>query len=264
VNCTVIQRRLLAAEQPAQPPAEVKSHLAQCPSCRTWQRRLIHMERQLHELPVPPSTAKDELLERILGTPSGASSRTKIADTPVLWRSSLAPGPKERGLRKVSVAFALAASLLVFALAWWSWPRDAVHIVNRQHAADRARLEARLTHVLEGETPKERILLLANLAEEVHGEARHMTDNSERVQQWARFYARVVGEHLVDQARQLPEKDRPEILQDIAQRLVDTESTASRFAAQLKATSPSCAASFDEIALVSRKGEQDLRALMKV
>jgi len=110
VNCTVCQRRLLSAEQPDKPAVEVKNHLGQCPSCRVWQRRLVQMERQISLLPVPPSTAKADLLRRIVGPSPAEAGRRATAERPSLRWSTLAPGPKERGLRKVSLAFALAAA----------------------------------------------------------------------------------------------------------------------------------------------------------
>ena len=110
MNCTVIQRRLLSAEQPEQPPGDIKSHLAQCPTCRAWQRRLVQLERLVRQVPVPPSTAKEQFLQRIVEPQCPTTVRPTIADPALLWRSTLAPGPKERGKRKLSLAFAMAAS----------------------------------------------------------------------------------------------------------------------------------------------------------
>lgn len=264
MNCTVIQRRLLSAEQPDQPAADVRSHLNQCPVCRAWQRRLVQLERQIPLLPVPPSTGRAELLQRILGPAPADVARPPIAEPPNHWRHSLAPGPKERGLRKLSVAFALAASLLLFALAWWSWPHDSARpdpiVVVK---VDSDRLEQRLRKVLLVEKSQDRILQLAGLAEEVHDEARGLVENTEKLNQWAEFYARLVNTELLDQARQLPQSERPAVLQGIASRLERTESKASKKAVELKRTAPKSAASFDRIALAARRGERDLRALLR-
>jgi hypothetical protein len=269
VNCTVIQRRLLSAEQPDQPAAEVKSHLAQCPVCRAWQRRLVQIERQIPLLPLPPSTAKAEMLQRILGTVPGDAVRPAIAEPPNPWRSPLAPGPKERGLRKLSVAFALAASLSIFALVWWSWPHSKNTVPSPQvvrWAADQGRLEQRLHKVLLVKKPQERILQLAGLAEELHDEAAKMVDNvekREKLDQWARFYARVVSKDLMEQARQLPPAERPAVLEEVASRLERTESSASQMVTKLNNTAPKSAAPFNQIALAARKGEKNLRSLMQ-
>jgi len=257
VNCTVIQRRLLAAERPEQPSAEIQNHLAQCPSCRLWQRRLIQMERLIAQLPVPPSTAKEQFLERM-------KEEGKRMNKPILVHPSsflLHPFKKERGLRKLSVAFTLAASLLVFALAWWSWPHNPVPPQeSRQYV--QARLEQRLSSSLGVDTPKERVVRLAKLADEIHGEALALVGNSERLEQWSQFYARVVGQYLIEQAHQLMPEDRQAVLADIAWRLEKAESDAARLATQYKTSSPRSAAVFQQIALVSQKGERDLRRLM--
>jgi hypothetical protein len=262
VNCTVIQRRLLSAEQPEQPPPDIKNHLAQCPACRTWHRRLIQMERLIPQLPVPPSTAKEQFLDRIVGPRTAEPERPTIADPSTVWRSTLTPGPKERGQRKLSVAFALAASLLVFALALWSWPRSPTDAIDLRRN-EQVKLEQRLSDSLQFDSPKERVQRLAKLAEEIHGESRSLVNNSERLEQWAQFYARIIGEYLIEQARQVPPADRQTVLEEVAVRLAKMESDASRFAAQVKRTTPRSAASFHRIALASRQGEQDLRALMK-
>lgn len=262
MNCTVIQRRLLAAERPEQPPAEIQDHLAQCPSCRLWQHRLIRMERLIAQTPVPPSTAKEQFLERM-------KEEGKRMNKPILVPPSsflLHPFRKERGLRKLSVAFTLAASLLVFALAWWSWPHNPIVPPEmrrlEQARLEQIKLEQRLSSSLLVNTPKDRVVRLAELADEIHGEARALVDKSERLEQWSRFYSRVVGQHLIEQARQLTPEDRQAVLADIASGLARAESEAARLATQCKISAPRSAAALHQIALVSQKGERDLRELM--
>jgi hypothetical protein len=267
VNCTVIQRCLLTAEQPDQPAADVQIHLAECPACRAWQRRLVQVERQIPLLPLPPSSAKAELLRRIRGMTPSDTARPAVAEPPPLSWFPLAPGPKERALRKLSVAFALAAALLIFALSWWVWPHNVVPpsgagSLTRQQR-DQNKLDERLARVLRGETPQERLLKLADLAEDVHGEARALVHHTDKLDQWARFYARVVSENLMEQARRLPPAERPAVLEEVAVRLTRTNSDALRLANELKDSAPKSAASFDRIALAARKGGQDLRALMR-
>lgn len=257
MNCTVIQRRLLAVERPEQPPAEIQGHLAQCPSCRLWQRRLIQMERLVSQLPVPPSTAKEQFLERMKDE-GGRMNKTFLIHPSSF---NLHPLKKERGLRKLSLAFTLAASLLVFALAWWSWPHDPVPPPNSAQY-EQAKLEQRLSNSLFVDTPRERVVRLAKLADEIHGEASDLVDNSERLEQWSRFYSRIVGQDLIEQARQLTPQDRQAVLTDITLRLAKVESEAMRLATECKTAAPRSAAAFQRIALASRKGERDLRHLM--
>ncbi len=258
MNCTVIQRRLLAAERPEQPPAEIQNHLAQCPACRAWQRRLIQMERLIPQLSVPSSTAKELFLERLKA--EGRKKKQNILVHPSAFL--LPPFKKERALRKLSLAFTLAASLLVFAFAWWSWPRNPVAPPDLSRI-EQAKLEHRLNNSLRVETVKERVLRLAQLADEIHGEARKLVDNSERLEQWSQFYTRIVSLHLIEQARQLPPEDRQTVLEKIALRLAEAESEATRLATQCQAAAPRSAAALHQIALASQKGERDLRTLLK-
>jgi hypothetical protein len=216
------------------------------------------MERQVRQLPLPPSTAKEQFLERMKEEGGRMNKAILIPIHPSAFL--LHPFKKERGLRKLSVAFALAASLLIFALAWWMWPHKPVTSPDLVQI-EQAKLEQRLSKSLRVDTAKERVLRLTKLAEEVHGEARAFADQSEKLEQWARFFAQVVGEHLIEQARQLKPEERPAVLTKVAERLRDMESQSSRDAARLKNASPRSAAVFQQIAHVSQKGEQDLRAL---
>ncbi|HTU17952.1 MAG TPA: hypothetical protein VMG10_07795 [Gemmataceae bacterium] len=259
MNCTVIQRRLLAAEHPEQPPPEIQSHLAQCPVCRLWLRRLIQMERLIAELPVPASTTKQQFLEGIK-EPGGSRAQHALVHPSTFL---LHPFKKERGLRKLSVAFTLAASLLLFALAWWSWPHNPVLPPPDISRTEQAKLDQRLSNSLRVDATKERVLRLARLAEELHGEARELIGSSERLEQWSRFYSRVIAVHLIEEARQLTAEDRKAVLADIALRLANAESEATRLATQCKAADPRSAAAFQQIALASQKGERELRGLMK-
>jgi hypothetical protein len=259
VNCTVIQRRLLAAERPDQPPAEIKGHLAQCPACRAWQRRLVQMEQLIPQLPVPSSTAKESFLQWMKDE-SGKRGQNALIQPPAFISH---PFKKERALRKLSLAFTLAASLLVFALAWWSWPHNPDAAPPDMARKEQAKLEQRLSNSLRLDTAKERVLRLARLADEVHGEAHKLADNSERLEQWSQFYARVVGQHLIEQARQLSPEDRQAVLEKIALRLAEAESEATRLAAQCQAAAPRSATAWQRIAFISQKGERDLRALLK-
>jgi hypothetical protein len=131
---------------------------------------------------------------------------------------------------------------------------------NEAAKVEQSKLDHRLSMSLLVDTPKERFFRLAKLAEEVYGEARGLVDQNEKLEQWARFYERVVGEHLIEQARQLRQEDRPIVLKEVAERLTKLESEASRFASQLT-RSPRSAAAFQRIALASQKGEDNLRAL---
>ena len=89
-----------------------------------------------------------------------------------------------------------------------------------------------------------------------------MTENADKLDEWARFYARVVEGHLLEQARQLSPADRPAVLEQIALRLQKTESNASKRATRLQPTAPRSAAALEKIASSARQGGQGIRALL--
>ena len=63
MNCKEIKYFLLGSENPDQPPAEIKAHLAVCKSCQDWENRLAVIELNLPFLPVPASAARAQLLD---------------------------------------------------------------------------------------------------------------------------------------------------------------------------------------------------------
>jgi hypothetical protein len=80
MNCKEIKYFLLGSENPDQPPAEIKAHLAVCKSCQDWENRLAVIELNVPFLPVPASAARAQLLRKVLSFPvlvrgeEGASS----------------------------------------------------------------------------------------------------------------------------------------------------------------------------------------------
>src|SRR5262249_3093770 len=75
MKCKEFKFFLLGCENPDQPPADVKAHLAGCADCRNWQNRLAVIEMNVPFLPVPESAARAELLRKIRVQP--APIRTK-------------------------------------------------------------------------------------------------------------------------------------------------------------------------------------------
>src|SRR5207253_107670 len=101
------------SERPEQPAPVVVTHLAGCSACRGWHRRLVQVEQDIPRLPVPPSRPPAAFLEQLLNGPSPG----KLISPPFLLR----PDPdavRAGGRQKLALAFALAASLVVFVLGW--------------------------------------------------------------------------------------------------------------------------------------------------
>ena len=228
MNCEQIQRRLLASDSPGQPSAETRRHLAECPTCRVWHSRLAELEKQLPLLPIPPSERKAEVLRQILDVPVKASKGNAPAYTPVL---PFAEPVRERGLRKVAMAMAMAAGLAIFALGLWAW----------QHPVDPPKpdmlssyREERDRRLAQAPTRQAKVEVLATLAEEHHRAALGMAQQGEadKLANTSKFYIELVRDDLLVQAGKLvneaPPGQRQEVLDVVAQQLERTESAILR------------------------------------
>jgi hypothetical protein len=256
MNCSVIQKRLMACEQPDFPPLEVRLHLADCSDCRAVQQRVVQIEQHIRELPVPASDARASFVLRFLAGDEAFQAPR---------RPTPAPHPKENGRLKVAWAFALAAGLVVFALGWWAWPRTGPEIgkegpaVARRFPDRRAQLEHRLASA---RTPGERVQRLTALAEELQEEALTSEADAEALGEVARFCVQVVRGHLLKHARTVPEKERKDLLEAVALRLERVESQASRRASHMKGLGAAlAAASYRDIADASQETSRSLRLL---
>src|SRR5262245_42850839 len=104
MNCSEIRRRLSDAESLDRPPLPLRPHLATCSSCRNWLIHLTELEARLPLLPIPSSNAaKNRLLEQLRQPAPSSAQHLRVVAPDLSWTP-----PKERGLRKLSVAFALA------------------------------------------------------------------------------------------------------------------------------------------------------------
>jgi hypothetical protein len=254
--CRTIQQMLLTSDRLDQPSADVAAHLAGCAACRGMQRRLVEAEQRLPLLAVPPSTRRDCFLQQVR---QGTALPEPTVTPSELWLGAYRPPPKERGLKKLALSLALAASLLVFALAWWAWPHHSTTktrpdpLVVRQKERDRLLTQA--------QTPGERVQVLANLARGLHSEARKLAHkpNPDELRVVARFYCEVVREDLLDQARQLPRGDRP-MLEGVVKHLSEVESELGGLA--VGEVDPDTADQLKEIVAAARASQDQLRQLL--
>jgi hypothetical protein len=256
MNCTAIRNRLLACEQPDFPPPEVREHLADCAECRSLQQRVVQLEQHLVALPVPPSDGRAAFVLRFLAGEEALRPPTRLP-TPRLT---------EKARRKVALAFALAASLAVFALGWWSWPHpEPTSPPGPGRSVSRpSRLELLEKELAAIQTPAERVRRLADEAEKLQKEARTYRADTERLNEVAHFYVQVVRDHLLEHARQVPAAERQMLLPGVAERLRHIESEASRLQTELRAEMAAAAASsFGEIASAARDADRCLLALAR-
>jgi hypothetical protein len=259
MNCDAVQRRLLAAERPDRPHAAARRHLAACPACRAWAVRLAEAEQQLPLLPVPPTTALDDLLRQILEPetvgPNGLPPLVRPRPRPP------AVPARERGLYKLSWAVAIAATLLVGVLGGLLWLHRPAPTPGVTPQASRTVLEwrERRAQALEPvQTPRGRVEKLAQLATDLQIEAAVLAKDGDgdRLSELA-VACRELVDDLVSRADALPAAERPAVLTAAAERLQGAESEFSRMASVAGAPP-----ALHDLAFAAGDGRKRLRALL--
>lgn len=251
MNCSVIRSRLLKAEDPSRPEEDVQAHLGECPDCAAWQRLLVQVEANVPRLPVPLSTGRAAAVQMILNPdapatpvrhapPKSAARRSSKHEAPFavevekefevrIARPSVAAAlnrPPSRRHRLVVGAGVAAAGVLILLSSWWI-----VHRPGREAAlANRARppvdaLVARLVDrdmkLAAAQQPGERVQVLAEIADDIHGETANLVNHAESddLMHLARLYHRVIHEGVMEQARIVPAEARDDILGPISAQL---------------------------------------------
>jgi hypothetical protein len=230
MNCELLQRQLLSSDSPGEPSAELQRHLAECPSCRAWQQQLVEMEQQLPLLLTPPSQRKEEVVRHFLdAVEPAASNGTVLPYAPILPFTP--PPPRERGLRKASIAIAMAAGLALFALGWWAWQ----HIPEPPKTQDPlTQFRAKRDHLLtQAPTRRDKVEVLARLAEKHSQEALNLAQqgDTDKLTPTVQFYIELVRDNLPSHATALSASDRAAMLPGVADRLQETYSSIDRFLA---------------------------------
>jgi hypothetical protein len=247
MNCGSFRRDLLACERLEELSAPLAQHLASCFDCQSWHARALRIEKTLPALPVPPSNGPEALLRHLSGTSALPSRRLQVART------------REWGRRKVALAFALAASLLVLALGWWVWPHSPAPrpapYAKREKVIERR--DALFAHA---QTPDARVRTLAGLSEEILDQARSTEDQSQ-LDRLAENYAWLVQNDLIEWAACVPAADRAAVLLPLAAQFSQRESEITRLAVELGGQR---AESLRTIAMAARVCDSRLRQLVGV
>ncbi|HXG09512.1 MAG TPA: hypothetical protein VNK04_06955 [Gemmataceae bacterium] len=265
MKCKTVQTCLLGLERPDRPPPDAAAHLARCAVCQEWQQRLLQLEQAVPLLPVPPSAGKSRLLARIRAAPPA----WPVVSPP---RGPAAPEPPwvrhERRLRRLALASALTAALVLIAVGLWVW-RYAVETPGAPRPAPAedallASLMRRNVKLATATTPRQRLETLAELANDLQGETRALAPVASAdpadLDELALLYRRVVREGILVQAQALPAADRPAVLGSIARGLERVGSEAEELAGRVPANS---ARPLRDIAAAAREGGDRLRILMR-
>ena len=267
MNCKIVQRHLLAAEDPESPPADVQYHLAVCLACRQWQRRLGQIARHVLQLPVPPSAARADLLERILNPSSRARAAAPATAEERGWRKVVTT-LRLRSRAGLSAAAAAAALLLVVLAAWVLWGRQDQNgptaIVEQPVLTDPlvARLLEQDVRLAAARTPQDRVKILADLADDLRTETHNLVRTADvaDLRDLAEHYQRVVLQGVVKRAdglRSLPARQRRAVLDPIAAQLARAERDATMLALER----PAAAKPFGMIAKAAHEGGNQLSSL---
>jgi hypothetical protein len=274
MNCDLVQRRLLSSADPETVPADLRAHLAVCGCCRDWQQHLVQIDRNIPLLPVPRSRGRARLLQRFLPQAEQAENRQErekqIVPSPVA-RSSPPPlrlGPGRMSwtvrLAAATAALVLIALLGVFGLHYLNWPPQDPPPAPAPLPPANPLLAGLVQHDLRlatAATPRERIVILADLADEMLDPARALAVETAggQLDALARLYERVIREGILKQARSLPVAERCEILAPITQQLART---ASRMDRLLQKTSGTQSRPLESIAGTARDANRQLYSLV--
>lgn len=262
MNCKAVRTTVLGLEQLDQPPPDAAGHLADCGACRDWLRRLTQMERCVSQLPVPASAAKSAVIARILSEP-----RPRPAAPEPLWVQ------RERRLKRLAVAAAMSAALVLIAvgmLVWQHANRTQTNVVERPKPppAEETLLAGLMKNNLNlasAKTSRQRVEALADVAENLQSELRSLIDvaNPEDLTALARLYERVMRQGIVPQAKTIPAAERALLLGPLADRLAQVQDEADQLAAQLANHRPAVARPLRDLAAAARDGDRQLRILLR-
>lgn len=252
MNCNTIRSRLLEMEDPGQPTEAVRAHLRECAACDAWQRRLVQIERNAARLPVPLSTGRAAVVQRILSPDSlNATATTETVRSPTrstlpdeqpfaigselqvrysgAGRGAVVHDP-QTARRRLVVGAAIAAAGLLLVLSSWlivRKPAGEPGVASRPKAVPDplvARLVDRDLKLAAAQEPKDRVQTLAEIADDIRGETSNLVNHAEadELMHLARLYDRVVRDGVIAQARTVPLADREGVLGAIADQLART------------------------------------------
>jgi hypothetical protein len=284
MNCQRIQTRLLYLETPDQPPPRIEAHLADCPACREWQRRLLQLERNASFLPVPASRSRDKFLAQFRSAPVHTplpNQKRATADLPAILplvrpEASGLPeaAPAVLSARRAhawgshkrwTVSAAAAAVLLVVLAGWWALSGPDATTGPKPAVATNPLLSSLLgcdLRLAEAGTPRERVEALADLADGLQDEMCTLVRwaHAEDIHTLAELYDQVVRDGVVANARALPAEQRRAVLAEVVRRLARAAEDANELAERV---SPTAGGPLRLVAMAAHKGDHELRELLE-
>jgi hypothetical protein len=283
MKCQAVHSALLGSEKPDRLAADVVAHLQGCGPCRGWQRRLVHLERNVALLPAPSAPkGKAAFIQQFLSAPiETAPVREDVpVETPATvpvdsstviqtrkfdrlaaaLRSTLnaprktlnfVPAPARR-----RIAAVMAAALFFLAFGLWSTSPTGV-FAKRPADPLLAQVMKHDVRLAAAQSYRERLDALADLADVLQNDPRELIDAAgpEELATLARCYEKVVREGIVVQAHVWRKEDPAADLDAIAARLLKAAEDAERLA---RVRPQESAAPLNQIARAARDGESKL------
>lgn len=264
MKCQVVQRRLLSLTHPERVPADLRAHLIRCAACREWHNHLLLLESHVPLLPIPASNGKAKLLRQLLSEQEAASHSATLRTQTHSSAATLIHGSADPRGHSRTWLFAMAAALLLIAVGWLVWQArlDPQALPPSRPVAHAllASLVQRDLRLAGARTPRERIEILAAVAEDLHGETGALAHagSEEELTALATLYEEVVQQGILKQAEALPAEDRRLALVVLSQRMAQTASRVEQLARDLPAA---CAKPLHAIAATARSAQRQLHAL---
>lgn len=256
MSCETVQRRLLSLNSPQRPPAELRSHLADCPVCGQVQQRLVEIEQQvaLIPIPAPPTDRMDEVIHRVLTDPTlRASVRGR---RPVMSR----PWPKL--LAAAMVLLALGGTFLAYLRMQTPTRAPAPAATDRLLA----KVMQRNVSLATAKSAREQVTQLAGMADDLGDGTQLLCRVAEAsdLNRLAELYKKVVREGLVRQAAKQAQEletleERQRALGQLAQHLDAKSEEAAKLAVEVPAPS---AVALRTMAQTAKDAAQQVRALI--
>jgi hypothetical protein len=269
MNCTFVQGRLLSLEDPSWVPEELRCHLEFCDHCRDWHDQLLLLEQHVSQVPVPRSRAKSRFLRQFLQESSKevapqsvpaerSSARPRLLPLPLPAVPAVGP--------RLSRAAGLAAAVVLIVLGWWifsqrtSVSEPAPSAVKAGADPLLASLVQRDIRLATAHTPRERLEILADMAQELQDTTRTLAQavSGEQLQGLASLYDQLVREGIVKQAQALPAGERP-MLRPLADRFARTAHTFEQLGQKLPAT---LSGPLQTVVAAAREGNRHLFGLL--
>jgi|GEM_PF-1629838 len=245
MNCDIAQRRLMSIEDPAQVPADLRAHLASCGSCRDWQGHLVQLERHIPFLPVPVSRARSRFVRKLVASPKKKQEAEQTVPEAAAFAGTiagpaLAAAPSAPRWEKRRWLAGLAAALLLTVFSWWLFrSSDSGSSDAKTAPPGNDPLLASLLHydlqLATAKSPRERINLLADVAQALHDESRTLAGDTggNQLTALAGLYKQVIKYGIAKQAPAIPFAERPRVFKPLIDQLEKAAQASERLAKKI-------------------------------